>query len=211
MKLLRGKHRSAPKTLSALVISCVFFSTAFAASYLAVACKSPEAASPISQGRLTPANYVLPYPVGKSYYCSQGFQGDVSHHGTFEYSIDFNMPEGELITCARDGVVERVIQDYADDSPYGSENVVIVKHADGEYSRYVHLKHLGSEVKRGDNVLRGDPIGHCGKSGTYLFHLHFDVVNDPSIRNAQTVPFAFSNILGGRQPTTGRYCTAAPY
>lgn len=197
-----------PRTLS---YSLIFMASVLSVSFVAMGCKSPFANDDRNDDPLTTPKYVLPFPVGMSYYCSQGFHGRESHQGTFEYSIDFNMPDGELITCARDGVIERVIQDFADDAPSGSENVVIVKHADGEFSRYAHIKHMGSEVKMGDAVSRGDPIAHCGKSGTYLLHLHFDVVKDASLRNAQTVPFAFLNVLGGGQPKAGKSCTAAPY
>lgn len=48
-------------------------------------------------------------------------------------------------------------------------NAVILKHADGSYSYYGHMRELGL-VSIGDTVSRGQLIGHVGGQG----HIHFE-------------------------------------
>jgi murein DD-endopeptidase MepM/ murein hydrolase activator NlpD len=66
---------------------------------------------------------------------------------------------------------------------YGGEcnqggNFVIIKHTNGMYSLYFHLKKY--LVKVGDNVKRGEQIGISGNSGKANcqplgYHLHFEL------------------------------------
>jgi murein DD-endopeptidase MepM/ murein hydrolase activator NlpD len=141
------------------------------------------------------ARYVLPFPVGRSYVCSQGFNNPYSHYGTFRYAVDLAMPIGTLVTAARNGRVVHVLASYSDyDQTPGHENVVIVQHVDTTYSRYVHLTTNGARVRLGQAVARGDTIGLSGNSGSSgAPHLHFDVTRTFSGRDDQTIPFDFTN------------------
>lgn len=141
------------------------------------------------------AKYVLPFPVGTEYYCSQGFDTSFSHQGTFKYSIDFDMSIGTLVTAARPGRVVYVVEHYSNsDHAIGHENVVIVMHEDSTYARYVHLTTYGALVKTNQFVTFGDSIGLSGNSGASNHpHLHFDVTDSFSSRSAQTIPFDFMN------------------
>lgn len=57
----------------------------------------------------------------------------------------------------------------------GFGNGVIIRHNDGSYSAYAHLKSVN--VKFGDSVSKGDIIGVSGSSGySYGAHLHFTIV-----------------------------------
>ncbi len=47
--------------------------------------------------------YDLPFQKSKSYKISQGYNGIFSHQN--ENALDFNMPEGTVITAARDGLL----------------------------------------------------------------------------------------------------------
>jgi hypothetical protein len=42
--------------------------------------------------------YVLPYPVGSSYYVSQANCSTSGHRGPYKYSYDFVMPIGTTVT-----------------------------------------------------------------------------------------------------------------
>ncbi|MDP1675408.1 MAG: M23 family metallopeptidase [Bacteroidota bacterium] len=141
------------------------------------------------------AKYVLPYPVGREYSCSQGFNNPYSHNGSFRYAVDFTMPIGTLITAARSGNVVYILESYSDnDQTAGHENVVIVMHEDSTYARYVHLTTEGALVTRGQTVIPGDTIGSSGNSGSSgAPHLHFDVTNTNTGRSDQTIPFDFKN------------------
>lgn len=143
------------------------------------------------------AKYVLPYPVGRQYMCSLGFNNSYSHNGTFRYAVDFAMPIGTLITAARSGRVVYIIKSYSDnDRTEGHENVAIVMHEDYTFARYVHLTTNGVLVTEGQTVVPGDTIGLSGNSGSSgAPHLHFDVTNSNTGRSDQTIPFDFKNTI----------------
>jgi murein DD-endopeptidase MepM/ murein hydrolase activator NlpD len=144
---------------------------------------------------VTDAKYVLPYPVGKTYTCSQGFNSTPSHTGTFSYAVDFGMSMGTLVTVARSGRVVYVLESYSDDDQTaGHENVVIIIHEDSTYARYVHLTLNGALVRVNQTVALGDTVGLSGSSGTNGGpHLHFDVTKTFGGRSDQTIPFDFKN------------------
>lgn len=141
------------------------------------------------------ADYVLPYPVSRAYYCSQGFNSDFSHHGSFKYSVDFIMPVGSVITASRAGQVVHTDASFSDDDhAIGHENVIIIRHADSTHARYVHLTQNGVLVSINEWVQPGDTIGLSGNSGESRYpHLHFDVTQSFSGRSDQTIPFDFLN------------------
>jgi murein DD-endopeptidase MepM/ murein hydrolase activator NlpD len=141
------------------------------------------------------AKYILPYPVGKAYTCSQGFNSSFSHYGTFKYAVDFDMPIGTLVTAARSGRVVYIAENYSnDDHIAGHENVVIVLHEDSTYSRYIHLTTNGALVARNQLVTSGDSVGLSGNSGESNHpHLHFDVTGTFTGRSDQTISFDFKN------------------
>ncbi len=141
------------------------------------------------------AKYVLPFPVGKAYSCSQAFNTSFSHFGTFKYSVDFDMSIGTFVTAARGGRVVYTVENYAnDDHTVGHENIVIVLHNDSTYARYVHLTTNGALVEINRVVSAGDTIALSGSSGESNHpHLHFDVARTFTGRNDQTIPFDFMN------------------
>jgi murein DD-endopeptidase MepM/ murein hydrolase activator NlpD len=174
------------------VKSCIAFSLLWV---LFLSCKQQ---SPENDGTLSvEAKYVLPYPIGREYTCSLGFNNQYSHNGTFRYAVDFVMPIGTLITAARSGHVVYILESYSDDDhTAGHENVVIVMHEDSTYARYVHLTTNGALVTRGQTVIPGDTIGSSGNSGSSgAPHLHFDVTNANTGRSDQTIPFDFKNTI----------------
>ena len=143
----------------------------------------------------TEQKYVLPYPIGKAYACTQGFNMSPSHTGTFIYSVDFGMSIGTLVTAARSGRVVYIVESYSDDDQTGGhENVVIILHEDSTYARYVHLTNKGALVQINQMVVPGDTIGLSGNSGsTGGPHLHFDVTKTFTGKSDQTIPFDFIN------------------
>ena len=81
-----------------------------------------------------------------------------------------------------DGWVADVLDGVADSepgSPSGTQhrgNYVIIEHAPGEFSRFLHLQKGSVAVKPGQRVVRGELIGRCGNSGySSVPHLHFDL------------------------------------
>jgi len=153
--------------------------------------------SEIGQPILTDKLYVLPYPIGKAYTCSQGFNTSFSHFGTFSYAVDFEMPIGTLVTAARSGRIVYILESYSDnDQIDGHENVVIVMHEDSTYARYVHLTLNGALVHMNQIVVPGDTVGLSGSSGTNGGpHLHFDITKTFNGKSDQTIPFDFMNTV----------------
>jgi hypothetical protein len=145
--------------------------------------------------------YSLPYEKGKSYLLVQAYQSKLlSHKG--EYALDFKMKKGSKICAARGGVVVDVKEDSRKGGvklKYLSEgNHVIIKHDDGTYGNYWHLKHNGALVSVGDTVKQGQVIGLAGKTGYAAFsHLHFEVTTEFTPGQHQ-IPTQFTTIKGKR-------------
>ncbi|MBN2409306.1 MAG: M23 family metallopeptidase [Candidatus Aminicenantes bacterium] len=140
--------------------------------------------------------FVLPYPVGETYVCLQGYVGGVNHHSEiFRYAVDFSMPIGSPVTAARSGVVDFIEETFEDgDFGVGKDNLVVLRHDDGTYSRYVHLTKNGVLVEIGQIIFQGDPIALSGNSGqSRAPHLHFDVTRGDGTRESQTIPVCFRN------------------
>jgi hypothetical protein len=193
---------------------------AAAAGLLALAFCGADASSTKPAAAICPASdgpaYVLPYPPPGSFLCSQGYlgySGPYPHATQYRYALDFNMPIGTVVIAARDGVVEFVEAGFPDGSSGDeTENVVVIDHGDGTYSRYAHLTQNGALVLRGQSVKRGEPIGRSGSSGTPFPHLHFDVTRGCATRECQTVPVCFSNTIAHPAGLeTGVYYAALPF
>lgn len=93
---------------------------------------------------------------------------------------DYGAPEGTPVSAISSGEV--VLAATGDNAGFG--NAVTVKHAlaDGRtvYSLYAHLKEI--EVKQGDKVVLGQPIGSVGRTGTATGpHLHLAVKDKPDL------------------------------
>ncbi len=73
-------------------------------------------------------------------------------------------------------------------------NCIAIRHSDGVYSIYGHLKHNSQTIKKGDKVKAGQEIGQIGVSGSSFFpHLHFEMRT--GIQNSsEGVPSYFSNV-----------------
>jgi hypothetical protein len=175
---------------------------------------NPSPDEPIMCQSHEKSEYVLPYPVGITYTCVQGYVGRTYHKGVFEYAVDFEMPIGSAVTAARVGRVVFIEENHSDED-YGIEkaNVVVVQHDDGTYGRYVHLTKNGALVEIDQIVAQGDIISLSGSSGYPLMsHLHFDVTMDCPQSNCQTIPICFKNTkphLSGL--VTGESYIAEPY
>ena len=141
--------------------------------------------------------YALPYPVGESYLLIQGNNGPFGHEGAAEFAFDFRMPIGTAVHAARPGVVVAVEERFADGTRQGGEeNYVFVKHTDGTFGRYYHLKQGGALVEEDDEVERGQKIGQSGNSGASAgAHLHFDVTEDCPEWGCQTIRIKFLNAV----------------
>ena len=145
--------------------------------------------------------YSLPYEKGKSFLLVQAYKSKLfSHRG--ELALDFKMKKGTKICAARSGIVVDVKEDSKKGGigiKYLSQgNHVIIKHDDGTYANYWHLRYNGALVNIADTVIQGQPIGLAGRTGYALFsHLHFEVTTRPYPGHDQ-LPTKFVTRKGNR-------------
>lgn len=87
--------------------------------------------------------------------------------------IDLGADTGTEIHCIADGTVEWVLAD-SDPASNGGGNMICVRHSGELTSRYLHMEKL--EVKAGQNLKKGEVLGHVGNTGVGTApHLHFEV------------------------------------
>ncbi len=111
---------------------------------------------------------------------------------------------GKQLIAAADGTVIGVIDRYEDQIPndpkgddlafYPGGNTAVIDIGNGYYAFYAHMKPGSVKVKEGQKVKRGDVIGDLGSSGNSSApHLHFHVMDGPSILGSQGVPYVFDS------------------
>ncbi len=149
---------------------------------------------------------------------SQGHDSTITHKGEWGKALDFvildnemktyrlpgNLPEhfhcyNKPITSPSDGIVEE-IWDHVEDNEIGKSNraqnwgnSIVIKHAEGLYTKLSHLKKNSFRVTKGSFVKRGDILAVCGNSGRSPEpHLHFQVQSTPYIGSKTMVyPLAY--------------------
>ena len=116
---------------------------------------------------------------------------------------------GQEIIAPADGVVTYVVDGIHDNKPgemnrmFVSGNLVIIKHAENEYSLFAHFKQNSIRVKIGDKVTTGQTIGLCGNSGNSSeAHLHFQIQNTPFFADEASVKVFFEKITVKRGSKT---------
>jgi hypothetical protein len=133
------------------------------------------------------ARYLLPFEKGTPFLVVQspdsvpGTGTLITHNNDHSrYAFDFGVPEGTLVTAARNGVVIDVKDAFTvgrpDPSLSNKANFVAIMHADHSIAYYIHLAPQSALVKRGQWVRAGAAIAYSGNTGyTFGPHLHFDV------------------------------------
>lgn len=114
----------------------------------------------------------------------------------------------DYIISHSNGIVVNLRNNYKSNDNTGNSygNFIKIKHENGYYTLYAHLKYNSIPVKIGDKVKRGDVIGYMGNTGHSLgAHLHFEVRNKNDIKIDPTdfISSDFNNII--TQYTKGKY------
>lgn len=120
---------------------------------------------------------------------------------------------GQPILAAEEGYVASCCDRYRDYPRPGTGwidwrvrdprgNHVVVRHGDGRYSLYAHLRRGSVRVQKGQRVQVADELGACGNSGHSTEpHLHFHVQRGYSVFAGIGVPAAFVDVeLDGDEP-----------
>jgi hypothetical protein len=121
--------------------------------------------------------YVLPWPGGMTWTCIQGNRAIVSHHSEWDkYAYNFAMPIGSPVAASRDGVVVDLVDDFDGNGLDKPSNYLRIRHGDGTYADYGHIRQHGDHVRIGDRVRQGQIIAESGNVGFSTSpHLHFEV------------------------------------
>ncbi len=154
---------------------------------------------PGRRGNVTQSSfaYALPYVRG-SYVVVQGPLGKFSHYqgSGDENAIDWAMPVGTTVCAARDGTVVGIREDSDVGGPdlkfKGCHNYVIIRHDDGTFAEYCHLKGHSVLVELGQKVRKHDPLALSGNTGySSRPHLHFAVFCTIDGNKRRTIPVKF--------------------
>ncbi len=146
-------------------------------------------------------------PFFGEFYITQGHAGEYTHKGEWADAWDFVIIDGKSVQYNNNGISLKdyycfglsviapadgsvvVAEDGVDDNNIGEinttrnwGNTVIIKHAEGVYSKLSHLQKGSVSVRAGDMIHYGQPIGRVGNSGRSPYpHLHFQLQSTPYI------------------------------
>jgi murein DD-endopeptidase MepM/ murein hydrolase activator NlpD len=142
--------------------------------------------------------YILPFKEGTKQRVVQGYGGLFSHMHIA--ALDFDLPEGTPVCAAREGVIYSFKDNSDEGGPLPSykrkANYIIIKHIDGSFGCYWHLKKNGVVVKKGF-VAKGQLIGYSGSTGfTLRPHLHFSVKRKLNYDKDSFVRTKFKTVKG---------------
>ncbi|MDQ6787381.1 MAG: peptidoglycan DD-metalloendopeptidase family protein [Acidobacteriota bacterium] len=108
---------------------------------------------------------------------------------------------GQEIVAPADGVVVYEVDGVHDNVPgemnriFVAGNLVIIKHAEGEYSLFAHFKQNSIRVKVGDKLTKGQVLGLCGNSGNSSEpHLHYQFQSAPFFKDESSMKAFFEKI-----------------
>jgi urea transporter len=165
------------------------------------------------------------------WYVNQGHNGEYTHGGEWSDAWDFviinsdltqynngglNLKDyycfGQNVIAPADGSVI-VAEDGIDDNNIGEVNTlknwgntIIIRHAEGLYSKLCHLQKGSVSVKTGDNLHYGQVIAKVGNSGRSPYpHLHFQLQATPYI-GSKTIKYPiFVYLVDGKEIRTFSY------
>lgn len=119
----------------------------------------------------------------------------------YAFGQEIIAPAGGVVTYAVDGVHDNKPGEM--NQMFVPGNLVIIKHAEGEYSLFAHFKQNSIRVKVGDKVTKGQTIGLCGNSGNSSEpHLHFQVQNTPFFEDEGSMKVFFEKVTVRRDGKT---------
>ncbi|WP_316737778.1 urea transporter [Pedobacter aquatilis] len=163
-------------------------------------------------------------PFMGSWTVSQGYDGAITHQGEWNQALDFVLkdiddrtyefpglkPEdyycfNKPILAVANGWIQECVN-HIDDNVIGQVNLtqnwgntIIIKHAEGLFSKVSHLKKNSIKVKVGDYVSKGDVIALCGNSGRSPEpHLHFQLQSTPYI-GSKTLAYPISYFVNEKK------------
>ncbi len=160
-----------------------------------------------------PDGYYLPLECGTTATVTQGNNGGFSHTGDSAYAFDFSLVSGTPMVAMADGTVGYTYDGTQPGDPCydggGQEcineaNYVVLLHADGTQTLYLHLSQV--DVPVGAVVSRGTVIGLSGSSGWSTGrHAHVQRGDQCGIWYCASIPLEF---VDAGVPVTGQTVTS---
>ena len=148
----------------------------------------PGGGGSMANSQIRDPNNIFIWPLGHRYRISRGF---TSYHAGADVAStlwpnEIRNIRGTTVYAAADGIVRAVVNTASDtpnlNLPMGDGsrwgNRVLIEHADGRRTHYTHLlrNSVPANVRVGERVSQGQPIGRVGNSGySRGYHLHFEV------------------------------------
>lgn len=133
--------------------------------------------------------------------------------GKLHKGVDLSYSKNEdknVVYANCSGTIKDVVDKYGNNQKatglksYG--NYVLIKHPNGFYSRYAHLKKGSISVKKGQVVNENTPIGIIGDSGkAFGRHLHFEVMTGYNTGRINPEPYLTKPIYRHTEWTNGKY------
>ena len=147
-------------------------------------------------------DFFPPFPAGRDFPISQGFDGDSTHtDAANRYAVDIVMPIGTPVLAARSGIVMELEDDF-----HGGKqkqrylvrvNQIRILHEDGSMAVYAHLQPNSGKVYPGAKVTAGTWLANSGNTGFSSGpHLHFVVQLNVGMA-LESLPFRFRLPHGG--------------
>ena len=91
-------------------------------------------------------------------------------------------------------------------------NHIILDIGGGVYAMYAHMIKGTLTVKPGDTVKKGDVIGELGNTGNAnASHMHFQLMNDPSILEGDSLPYAIDSFIYRGQLDAAAFAASDDY
>lgn len=127
------------------------------------------------------------------------FEDSMRYEHYYAYNTPVYAPLNGMVVDIENNIKDNRIGQTNQRQPLG--NYVMIKHSTNEFSLIGHLKQHSIKVNIGDEITDNVMIGLCGNSGNSSEpHIHFQVSNQPSLLEGQSLKVNFEN---NRTPIKG--------
>lgn len=127
------------------------------------------------------------------------FEDSMRYEHYYAYNTPVYAPLNGVVVDIENNIKDNRIGQTNQRQPLG--NYVMIKHSTNEFSLIGHLKQHSIKVNIGDEITDNVMIGLCGNSGNSSEpHIHFQVSNQPSLLEGQSLKVNFEN---NRTPIKG--------
>ncbi len=166
---------------------------------------------------------------------TQAHNGAHTHKDAWKHAWDFeildevaksymgngNLPEdyycyGKPVIAPADGWVEEIIDGIEDNKiadfnlEHNWGNTIVIRHAEGLYSKLSHLQKSSFKVARGAYIKKGDVLAQVGNSGRSPYpHLHFQIQATPFV-GSKTLYYPITNYLTNNSNTFSLSASGIP-